>query len=99
MSMVWNSECITDPKYVTLCLDLEHAFHGGMDPNAILREAGSRTTEVHLRNKKKETPLEALEDGDIDHHEIAATIRMLRLKPLIVIELAYHPDTVVTRSL
>jgi len=89
----------TDPKYVTLCLDLEHAFHGGVDPNAILREAGSRTTEVHLRNKKKETPLEALEDGDIDHREIAATLRKLRLKPLIVIELAYHPDTVVTRSL
>lgn len=89
----------TDPKAVTLCLDLEHAQHGGVDPNALLREAGSRVTEVHLRNKKKETPLEAFEDGDIDHHEIAATLKRLNLRPLIVIELAYHADTVVTRSL
>jgi inosose dehydratase len=89
----------TDPKYVTLCLDLEHAQHGGVDPNALLREAGSRVTEVHLRNKKKETPLEAFEDGDIDHREIAATLEQLRLKPLVVIELAYHADTAVTRPL
>jgi sugar phosphate isomerase/epimerase len=89
----------TDPKYVTLCLDLEHAFHGGVDPNALLREAGSRTTEIHLRNKKKETPLESLEDGDIDHYAIAATVRKLKLEPLVVIELAYHPDTLITRSL
>ena len=89
----------TDSQVVTLCLDLEHAQHGGVDPNALLREAGSRVTEVHLRNKKKETPLEAFEDGDIDHHEIAATLNHLKLRPLVVIELAYHADTVVTRSL
>jgi len=89
----------TDPKYVTLCLDLEHAFHGGFDPNGLLREAASRVTEIHLRNKKKETPLEALEDGDIDHYVIAATLRKLKLRPLVVIELAYHSDTIVTRPL
>lgn len=88
----------TDPKVVTLCLDLEHAQHGGMDPNAMLREAGSRVTEVHLRNKKGETPTESFEDGDIDHYKIAATIRQLKLKPLIVVELAYHADTPITRS-
>jgi sugar phosphate isomerase/epimerase len=89
----------TDPQFVTLCLDLEHAQHGGVDPNALLREAASRVTEVHLRNKRGETPTEAFEDGDIDHHEIAATIDRLKLKPLVVIELAYHADTPITRSL
>ena len=54
-------------------------------------------TEVHLRNKKKTVPLETLEDGDIDHHRIAATIKEMKLKPLVVIELAYHADTVITR--
>ena len=88
----------TDPKVVTLCLDLEHAQHGGMDPNVMLREAGSRVTEVHLRNKRGETPTESFEDGDIDHHKIAATIAQLKLKPLIVVELAYHADTPITRS-
>ena len=48
-----------------------------MDPNALIKEAGSRVTEIHLRNKKKETPLEALEDGDIDHYAIAATLKEL----------------------
>ncbi len=89
----------TDSQFVTLCLDLEHSQHAGVDPNALLREAGARVTEVHLRNKKKETQLEAFEDGDIDHHEIAVTMNRLQLKPLVVIELAYHSDTVVTRSL
>jgi len=89
----------TDSQFVTLCLDLEHAFHAGVDPNALIKEAGSRVTEIHLRNKKKETPLEALEDGDIDHHSIAATLKNLKLEPLVVIELAYHADTVITRPL
>jgi sugar phosphate isomerase/epimerase len=87
----------TDPKYVTLCLDLEHAQHGGVDPNAMLREAGSRTTEVHVRNKIGEVPTESFGDGDIDHHKIAATLKQLKLQPLVVIELAYHLDTPITR--
>jgi sugar phosphate isomerase/epimerase len=89
----------TDPKYVTACIDLELVHKGGMKPNAILREAGSRVTELHLRNKKKDTPLESFEDGDIDYYEIAATLKELKLKPLLVVELAYHPETLVTRPL
>jgi sugar phosphate isomerase/epimerase len=88
----------TDPECVTLCIDVEHARHGGMDPNALLREAASRVTEVHLRNKIGETPTQAFEDGDINYYEIAATIRSLHLKPLIVPELAYHSDTPITRD-
>jgi inosose dehydratase len=87
----------TDPKYVTLCLDLEHAHRGGMEPNALLREAGKRTTEIHLRNKKNTVPLETLDDGDIDHHQLAATVKQLKIEPLVVVELAYHSDTVITR--
>jgi sugar phosphate isomerase/epimerase len=88
----------TDPHYVTLCLDFEHAQHGGMDPNALLREAGSRVSEVHLRNKRGETPTESFGDGDIDHYKIAETIKQLKLQPLVVIELAYHADTPITHS-
>ena len=88
----------TDPQFVTLCLDFEHAQHGGMDPNALLREAGSRVSEVHLRNKKGETPTESFGDGDIDHYQIAVTMQELKLAPLVVVELAYHADTPITRS-
>jgi inosose dehydratase len=89
----------TDPQYVSLCVDVEHAQHGGMDPVTLLREAGSRVTELHLRNKRHEVLLETFDDGDIDYHKIAAVVHELGLNPLIVIELAYHDDTVITRSL
>jgi len=61
------------------------------------REAGSRTTEVHLRNKIGETPTESFGDGNIDHREIAGTMKQLKIQPLVVIELAYHSDTPITR--
>ena len=88
----------TDPKSVSLCIDIEHAHRSGMDPNALLREAGSRVTEIHLRNKKGDSPLQAFEAGDIDHVVIAKTLASLKLKPLVVVELAYHDDTVINRS-
>src|SRR6266851_2308188 len=89
----------TDPKYVYMCIDLEHAHRSGVDPNILLREADKRTTEIHLRNKKKGIPTEAFGEGDIDHVTIAATLEELKVKPLIVIELAYHSDTEITRDL
>lgn len=89
----------TDPKYVAACMDLELVDKGGMSPNVLLLEAGPRVAELHLRNKKKDTPLESFDDGDLDYYETAAILKELRLKPLLAVELAYHADTVVTRSL
>jgi inosose dehydratase len=89
----------TDPKYVTACMDLELVHKGGMKPNVLLREAGARITELHLRNKKGVTPLESFEDGDLDYRESAAILKQQKLTPLLVVELAYHPETVVTRPL
>jgi len=88
----------TDPRYVSLCLDIEHVQHGAQDPDVLLHEEGKRVTEIHLRNKKKETPTQAFEDGDVDYPKIAASLKAMKLKPLIVIELAYHSDTEITRS-
>src|SRR5258708_4262610 len=88
----------TDPKYVYMCIDLEHAHRSGVDPNVLLRESGRRTTEVHLRNKRNGVPTEAFGVGDIDHDRIAATLQELKLSPLLVIELAYHGDTEITRD-
>ncbi len=45
----------TDPKYVSLCLDIDWVHQGGQDPMALLREAGSRVTEIHMRNSKRQT--------------------------------------------
>jgi inosose dehydratase len=89
----------TDPKSVSLCMDLDWVHQGGQDPLALLREAGARVAEIHVRNSKDKLWLEAVEDGDVDYRKIAAYLKQSGLKPLVVVELAYRPNTVVTRSL
>jgi inosose dehydratase len=89
----------TDPEYVALCLDLDWVYQGGFKPLNLLREAGSRVHEIHVRNSKDKLWLEDLEDGDIDYREIAAYLKQASLKPLLVVELAYRDNTPVTRSL
>jgi inosose dehydratase len=89
----------TDAEYVKLCLDLDWIHQGGMQPLDLLREAGARVHELHLRNSKDKLWLEDLEDGDIDYREIAAYLKQQSLKPLLVVELAYRDNTVITRPL
>lgn len=89
----------TDPKYVSLCLDLDWAWQGGFNPLDLLKEAGSRVKEIHIRNSKDKLWLEDLEDGDLDYSQIAAFLKKEKLKPLVVVELAYRDNTVITRSL
>jgi inosose dehydratase len=89
----------TNPQHVALCLDLDWVHQGGLKPIDLLREAGARVHEIHLRNSKNKLWLEAFEDGDIDYREIAAYLKSVALKPLLVVELAYRDNTPITRSL
>ena len=89
----------TDPKYVALCLDLDWVHQGGFKPLDLLKEAGARVHEIHVRNSKDKLWLESLQDGDIDYREIVAFMKQEKLKPLVVVELAYRENTVVTRPL
>jgi len=89
----------TDPGYVALCLDLDWVHQGGFAPLDLLREAGSRVHEIHVRNSRNKLWLESFEDGDIDYRPIAAYLQKQKLQPLVVVELAYRENTPVTRSL
>jgi sugar phosphate isomerase/epimerase len=89
----------TDPKYVWICLDLDWVYQGGQDPLKLLREAGRRVASLHLRNSRHKLWLESLSDGDIDYRKVAAYLDRVNLKPLLVVELAYRKNTVVTRPL
>jgi sugar phosphate isomerase/epimerase len=89
----------TDPQFVTLCLDLDWVHQGGFKPLDLWREAGNRVHEIHVRNSKDKLWLEDLEDGDIDYREIATFMKHQSFQPLVVVELAYRENTVVTRSL
>ncbi len=88
-----------DPQYVSLCVDADWAYQGNFDPLAFLREAGSRVRELHIRSSKNKLWLEDLEDSDIDYRALAAYLKQNNLNPLLVVELAYRPNTVITRPL
>ena len=89
----------TDPNLVTFCLDIDWVHQGGLDPLQLLREAGRRVTEIHVRNSKNKLWLEAVGPGDVDYKKVAALLKNEDVEPLIVVELAYRENTVVTRPL
>jgi len=89
----------TNPKYVWICLDIDWVYQGGQDPMALLREAGRRVASLHLRNSRHKVWLESFTSGDINYRPIAAYLERTNLKPLLVVELAYMQQTVVTRPL
>jgi sugar phosphate isomerase/epimerase len=89
----------TDPEYVHICVDVDWAYEGGFEPIPFMREVGKRLREIHVRSAKNKLWLEDLEDSDIDYRKVADYLKEEGLAPLIVLELAYRPNTVVTRSL
>lgn len=89
----------TDPAVVSLCIDTHWAFRGGQDPLSLLKEAGSRTASLHLRNSVNKVWSEDFSDGDIDYRPIAAWLRSQSFNPWLVVELATEPGTPSTRSL
>jgi sugar phosphate isomerase/epimerase len=89
----------TNPEYVHICVDVDWAYEGGFEPLPFLRDIGNRLQEIHVRSAKNKLWLEDLEDSDIDYRAVAAYLREAGLAPLIVVELAYRPKTVITRPL
>lgn len=89
----------TDPEYVHICVDVDWAYQSGFQAVPFLREVGSRLREIHVRSAKDKLWLEDLEDSDIDYRKVAEYLGDEELTPLVVVELAYRPNTAVTRSL
>ena len=90
----------TDPAAVSVCLDIDWVEQAGYQPLDLLREAGRRVREIHVRSSHHLLWDESVQGGgDVDLRPIAAWLREERLNPLVVVELAYAPGTVVTRSL
>jgi len=89
----------TDPRFVKICVDVDWAYEGGYDPVPFLQNVGNRLREIHVRSARNKIWLEDVEDSDIDYRQVAAYLSQHNLHPLVVVELAYRPQTVVTRSL
>jgi sugar phosphate isomerase/epimerase len=89
----------TDPKFVHICVDVDWAYEGGFEAVPFLREVGNRLREIHVRSARNKIWLEDVEDSDIDYRKVARYLKQQHLYPLVVVELAYRPQTIVTRSL
>ncbi len=89
----------TDPAKVGICLDLHWVFRGGQDPMALLKAAGPRIRDLHLRNSRDGIWLEELSTGEIRYAEIARELRRLKFAGTYTVELAVEPTTVQTRPL
>ena len=89
----------TTPKNVGICMDTHWSLRGGEDPLQILREAGKRVGDVHLRNSKGGVWLEELADGDLDYSAVAAELKKIGYKGWLTVELAWDPKTQITRPL
>jgi inosose dehydratase len=90
----------TDPKLVSICLDIDWVKQAGCEPMDFLREAGSRVSEIHIRSSRNLVWQESVEGtGDVDYKAIAAFLKKEQLKPLVVVELAYAEGTTVSHTL
>ena len=89
----------TTAKNVGICMDTHWSLRGGEDVMLILREAGKRIGDVHLRNSKDGVWLEELADGDVDYGAVAAELKKNNYRGWLTVELAWDPKTRITRSL
>ena len=87
----------TDPKCVKLCLDTHWVYRGSGDNvqrvYEVVQRYGTRVAELHLRQSKGGVWTECMEEGDIDHVRVAAELKALGVKPLIVLEQAVENGT------
>ncbi len=89
----------TSADNVGICLDTHWVFRGGENVMDILREAGTRIGDVHLRNSASKIWMEELGDGDVDYKAVAAELKHQHYKGWLTVELAWDPTTPHTRPL
>ncbi len=90
----WRSGlALTNPKLVGICADVHWFFRGGHDPLVMLREAGTRIVDMHLRNSKGKIWNEAVGDGDVDYRAVAKFAHEIGYTGYLSVELAYEKGT------
>lgn len=80
----------TDPKNVSLCLDVHWVYRGSGNSQValfdIVKLYGKRIAELHLRQSKGGIWQETFTEGDIDYPRLARTLDDLGIKPHLVLE-------------
>lgn len=86
-------------KPLGVCLDVHWILRGGQDVMTLVREAGPRIGDLHLRNSHNGVWDEEFGDGDIDYRAVAAHLKQIGYRGYLTVELAWEAGTKVTRPL
>ncbi|WP_353717996.1 sugar phosphate isomerase/epimerase [Dyadobacter sp. 676] len=80
----------TDPKNVSLCLDVHWVYRGSGNSEValfdIVKLYGKRIAELHLRQSKGGIWQETFTEGDIDYPKLAQMLDSMGVKPHLVLE-------------
>ncbi|NIJ53221.1 sugar phosphate isomerase/epimerase family protein [Dyadobacter arcticus] len=80
----------TDPKNVSLCLDVHWVYRGSGNSQIALFDVvklyGKRIVELHIRQSKDGIWQESFGEGDIDYPRLAKSLNDLNVKPHLVLE-------------
>jgi inosose dehydratase len=87
----------TDPRFVSLCLDVHWIYRGSGNSSVALFDVielyGRRIKELHLRQSREGVWSETLGPGDIDYEQVAQVLARKGVKPHLVMEIAVEKGT------
>jgi inosose dehydratase len=96
---LWADLDGTSRANVGLCLDVDWAWRGGVEPLTILQRYGDRLVSLHLRDARGGKWSQALGDGDYDYRPIVERLRALEFDGWVTVELAYEEGMEWTRPI
>ncbi len=80
----------TDPKNVSLCLDVHWVYRGSGNSQValfdIVKLYGKRIVELHIRQSRGGIWQESFGDGDIDYRRLVKALSAMAVKPHLVLE-------------
>ncbi len=87
----------TDPKNVSLCLDVHWVYRGSGNSQValfdIVKLYGKRIVELHIRQSKNGVWQETFGEGDIDYVRLAKELKSQKIKPHLVLEQCLEKDS------
>jgi inosose dehydratase len=87
----------TDPKHVSLCLDVHWVYRGSGNSQValfdVVRLYGKRIVELHIRQSKDGIWQETFGDGDIDYRRLAGTLKDMGVRSHLVLEQCLEKDS------
>jgi inosose dehydratase len=89
----------TDPQLVWMCPDPDWIRYAKLDVMTLIREAGKRIGDIHLRNSENGVWTEDLGPGEVDYPAMAKFLKEIKYDGFLCVELGHARDTRITRSL